>query len=248
MIVSQGSQIISTTCDMDQMDEVWKGLPTDVAYKVFAQLSFFECLGLSTMSKGFNSELNSDSFWDNKVVEMTKFGISNDYGVSLRSQIVIKAIFEYRLMKSSVVIYYNDTNHEQSKSKLDGFLKGYGCKLSLINTVEMARKAAKLSPLFLGHLSPEFKSSRSFFLDLIDIPRILFAASDDLQKDKKLNMLATLHHGPTSCSIGNIDENFCFIQPEHLNAQQEKLFINQIKSSIRAEILSSSKVTAPTSS
>ncbi len=91
----------------------------------------------------------------------------------------------------------------------------------------MAEKAANFCPKFLNKVDIGLRADKSFILQLVHIPKVLFFASKEIQANKKFNQLATLFNGPESSTISD-DENFIKIEPEYLSDAQRRLFIRQI--------------------
>lgn len=77
----------------------FSNIPREVVKMIFDKLSPFEVLRLSTVSMHFDAQLNDDFFWS----KFKNLINEPEYGLTMRSQFVLRAIFEYQLMKRSLL-------------------------------------------------------------------------------------------------------------------------------------------------
>ncbi len=204
-------------------------LPKEIVNTILYKFSPFEWISLSTVSKGFDEYLNDVTFWASRPTNLIK--LNTIYGLSPRSQFVMKAKYELNLMKKSVYTSYGERIDSRSADDLDENLDSSGYKITLINFIEMAKKAAALCPNFLTKVDSKLMADKSFVLKLIAFPKILSFASEEIQKDKEFNQLATLFNGPDSTTLRE-DKNFVGIDPTILNSFQINKYIKEVTESI----------------
>ncbi|MBA3604195.1 MAG: F-box protein [Parachlamydiaceae bacterium] len=216
----------------DQFNFLSISFPDELIYKILRELPPFGCLALSTVSKKFNTFLDDDLFWKEKLGNIMKYDSS--LGLPMKSQFLIKAMNELSMFDSREI--NSDGEMKTKQRTLKSFLRGNEFEPCFLNQPEMLTKALKysfsseenLTEIF-RYVDKELLNDEKFILSILPGSiRVLNYASKVISEDSRFRNLQFLIHINENTTCKSVLQKSL----KRANPIQRKLFIKQITQNI----------------
>ncbi len=216
----------------DHLNILSISFPDELIFKIFRELPPFGCLTLSTVSKKFNTFLDNDLFWKEKLGTIIKSDSS--LGLPMKSQFLIKAMNELSMFDSRQINSNGELVIKQRSLKL--FLKENDFEPCFLNQPEMLTKALKysfsseenLNEIF-RYVDKELLNDEKFVLSILPGSiKVLNYASKAISGDSRFKNLQFLLHFNENTTCKSVLEKSL----KRANPIQRTLFIKQITQNI----------------